>query len=107
LRCGDDRSRAASSNPWIFRQIQQYLDTGRYDEASQQDRYDMMRQYYGMLIAQRGARFVGKMKQFATYFTHGVRHGAPTARVDLQGAGQPRRFSICWTSSSRRSRLVQ
>jgi tRNA-dihydrouridine synthase B len=68
--------RAASSNPWIFRQIQQYLETGAYDEASQQDRYDMMRQYYGMLIAQRERDSVGKMKQFATYFTHGVRHGA-------------------------------
>ena len=26
--------RAASSNPWIFRQIQQYLATGRYDEPT-------------------------------------------------------------------------
>ncbi len=68
--------RAASSNPWVFRQIQQYLATGRYDEPTHQDRYAMMRQYYAMLIA-RGERDVtGKMKQFATYFTHGVRHGA-------------------------------
>jgi tRNA-dihydrouridine synthase B len=68
--------RAASSNPWIFRQIRQYLETGSYDEATQQDRYQMMRQYYGMLIEQRERDAVGKMKQFATYFTHGVRHGA-------------------------------
>jgi len=68
--------RAASSNPWIFRQIQQYLATGRYDEATQQDRYETMRQYYTMLIEQRERDSVGKMKQFATYFTHGVRHGA-------------------------------
>ena len=68
--------RAASSNPWIFRQIQQYLETGAYDEATQQDRYSMMRQYYRMLIEQRERDSVGKMKQFATYFTHGVRHGA-------------------------------
>jgi nifR3 family TIM-barrel protein len=26
--------RAASSNPWIFRQIQQYLSTGRYDQPT-------------------------------------------------------------------------
>src|SRR5215472_4831097 len=38
--------RTASSNPWIFRQIQQHLETGRYDEPTQQDRYAMMRQYY-------------------------------------------------------------
>lgn len=68
--------RAASSNPWIFRQIEQYLATGRYDEPTQQDRYRMMRQYYAMLI-ERGERdIVGKMKQFATYFTHGVRNGS-------------------------------
>src|SRR3981189_102657 len=34
--------RAASSNPWIFRQIQQHLATGRYDEPTERDRYDMM-----------------------------------------------------------------
>jgi tRNA-dihydrouridine synthase B len=68
--------RAASSNPWIFRQIAQYLATGRYDEPTQQDRYRMMRQYYAMLIDHREKGAVGKMKQFATYFTHGVRHGA-------------------------------
>src|SRR5216683_1180933 len=27
--------RAASSNPWIFRQIAQYLETGRYDQPSE------------------------------------------------------------------------
>jgi len=68
--------RAASSNPWIFRQIQQHLETGAYDEPTQQDRYEMMRQYYAMLIEHRERDTVGKMKQFATYFTHGVRHGA-------------------------------
>jgi nifR3 family TIM-barrel protein len=68
--------RAASSNPWIFRQIRQYLETGAYEEASQQDRYEMMRQYYTMLIQHPERDVVGKMKQFATYFTHGVRHGA-------------------------------
>ncbi len=68
--------RAASSNPWIFRQIEQYLATGRYDEPTQQDRYEMMRRYYAMLIARGERDAVGKMKQFATYFTHGVRNGA-------------------------------
>ena len=36
----------------------------------------MMRRYYAMLIERREKDAVGKMKQFATYFTHGVRHGA-------------------------------
>src|ERR1700729_86161 len=68
--------RAASSNPWIFRQIEQYLATGAYEEPTERDRYAMMRQYYAMLIEHRERDSVGKMKQFATYFTHGVRHGA-------------------------------
>jgi tRNA-dihydrouridine synthase B len=68
--------RAASSNPWIFRQVEQYLATGEYDQPSHQDRYRMMRTYYAMLIERREPDCVGKMKQFATYFTHGVRHGA-------------------------------
>src|SRR5688572_2756951 len=58
--------RAASSNPWIFRQIQQYLVTGAYDEPSQSDRYDMMRRYYAMLMEHGQRDTVGKMKQFAT-----------------------------------------
>ena len=68
--------RAASSNPWIFRQIGQYLATGRYDQPAQRDRYEMMRTYYAMLIERDEPDTVGKMKQFATYFTHGVRNGS-------------------------------
>ena len=67
--------RAASANPWIFRQIGQYLETGAYLQPSEHDRYDMMRRYYAMLIERKEKDTVGKMKQFATYFTHGVRHG--------------------------------
>ena len=68
--------RAASSNPWIFRQIEQYLATGTYTEPTHRDRYDMMRTYYSMLLSRRENDSVGKMKQFATYFTHGIRGGA-------------------------------
>jgi nifR3 family TIM-barrel protein len=68
--------RAASYNPWVFQQIAQYLETGTYNEPSQLDRYAMMRRYYGMLIERDEKDTIGKMKQFATYFTHGVRRGA-------------------------------
>ncbi|HWB99470.1 MAG TPA: tRNA dihydrouridine synthase DusB [Bryobacteraceae bacterium] len=68
--------RAASSNPWIFRQIEQYLATGAYDQPGDGDRYEMMRTYYAMLLERQEPDTVGKMKQFATYFTHGVTHGA-------------------------------
>ena len=68
--------RAASSNPWIFRQIRQYLETGAYAQPTHQDRYQMMRTYYAMLIERDEPDVTGKMKQFATYFTHGVRNGS-------------------------------
>jgi tRNA-dihydrouridine synthase B len=68
--------RAASSNPWIFRQIEQYLATGRYDQPREGDRHEMMRRYFSMLLENGDRDMVGKMKQFTTYFTHGVRNGA-------------------------------
>ena len=75
--------RAASSNPWIFRQIQQYAATGRYDEPTDADRYGMIRDYYRLLL-EKEDRITGdpcgKMKQFATYFTRGVRDGARLRR---------------------------
>ena len=83
--------RAASSNPWIFRQIADYLATGRYHQPSESERYEIMRRYYLMLTDYRldgkngVADAVGKMKQFATYFTHGVRNGAKL-RADIYHA---------------------
>ncbi|HTS49064.1 MAG TPA: tRNA dihydrouridine synthase DusB [Bryobacteraceae bacterium] len=68
--------RTASSNPWIFRQIAQYLGTGTYEHPEERRRYDIMRTYYGMLYERDAPDAVGKMKQFATYFTHGVRNGS-------------------------------
>jgi nifR3 family TIM-barrel protein len=68
--------RAASSNPWIFRQIDQYVRTGAYDSPPEIERYHIMRRYYSMLLEYGAADSVGKMKQFATYFTHGVRNGS-------------------------------
>ena len=81
--------RAASSNPWIFRQIEQYLQTGAYEEPNHQDRFNMMRAYYEMLLNRSEDDCVGKMKQFATYFTHSVQHGAKL-RADIYHAREAR-----------------
>ena len=67
--------RAASSNPWIFRQIADYLSTGRYDEPTESDRYRLLSDYFRSLMDAEMPDAVGKMKQFATLFTHGVRNG--------------------------------
>jgi len=94
--------RTAPSNPWIFRQIEQYcagMASGAkapefsaapngaaesrapskhrlYDEPSEADRYQMIRTYFGMLIEEELPDAGGKMKQFASWFTHGVPGGA-------------------------------
>ena len=82
--------RAASSNPWIFRQIEEYLATGAYTTPPQSARYEIMRRYYSMLCDQNERRHecndaIGKMKQFATYFTHGIRNGS-RLRADIYQA---------------------
>jgi len=77
--------RTASSNPWIFRQIQQHLATGSYEQPTDRQRYDIMRTYYMMLSDRAAPDAVGKMKQFATYFTHGVRNGS-RLRVEIYRA---------------------
>lgn len=67
--------RAASSNPWIFRQIADYEATGRYTEPTETDRYHLLAGYFRDLIAADMPDAMGKMKQFASLFTHGVRNG--------------------------------
>ncbi|MHB1021529.1 MAG: tRNA dihydrouridine synthase DusB [Acidobacteriaceae bacterium] len=78
--------RAAPANPWIFRQIAQYTATGSYDRPTELDRYHMIRTYFMMLLEEGqfdanaatpiARECVGKMKQFASWFTHGVPGGA-------------------------------
>ncbi len=87
--------RTAAANPWIFRQIEQYCamigpaqagsaapgrkilaDSKCYDEPTDSDRYQMIRTYFQMLIEEAMPGAAGKMKQFASWFTHGVPGGA-------------------------------
>lgn len=68
--------RAASYNPWIFRQIDEYLTQGSYVIPTDVERHHLMRTYYVMLQQAGESDTVGKMKQFATYFTHGIRNGS-------------------------------
>ena len=94
--------RAAPANPWIFRQIAQYTATGSYEQPTEMDRYRMIRTYFGMLVGETESEHpevagpaetdavkkqkrdresahreaIGKMKQFASWFTHGIPGGA-------------------------------
>jgi nifR3 family TIM-barrel protein len=88
--------RMAPANPWIFRQIEQYASRGTarvgadafvrpaeqsaakkiYEEPTEADRYQMIRTYFQMLLEEEMPGTEGKMKQFASWFTHGVPGGA-------------------------------
>ena len=50
--------------------------TNLYDHPTELDRYQMIRTYFQMLIEEQLPDAVGKMKQFASWFTHGVPGGA-------------------------------
>jgi nifR3 family TIM-barrel protein len=77
--------RTAATNPWIFRQIEQYLATGHYDEVSECDRHKLLSSYFRSLMDAEMPDALGKMKQFACWFTHGVRNGAALRR-DVHGS---------------------
>ncbi|HTW30543.1 MAG TPA: tRNA dihydrouridine synthase DusB [Candidatus Sulfotelmatobacter sp.] len=120
--------RSAPSNPWIFRQIEQYCAGLRnesgpseakaqslsssdgtaeavpcpfvqvprvssaqkaYDEPSEADRYQMIRTYFQMLIEEELPDAVGKMKQFASWFTHGVPGGAGLRKAIYESKSAP------------------
>ena len=142
--------RMAPSNPWIFRQIEQYCEVVRvgadalvrsapsnghvgtgaiarpveqsstgfgfsswrdgqksgvspegqagaavptsgslYDQPSELDRYQMIRTYFQMLIEEELPDAVGKMKQFASWFTHGVPGGAGLRKAIYESKAAP------------------
>ena len=125
--------RSAPSNPWIFRQIEQYCarvagtaavscaarvgadafvrpveqsstpspwhsstpdegvrgSTKLYEEPSEADRYEMIRTYFQMLIEEELPDAVGKMKQFASWFTHGVPGGAHLRKEIYESKAAP------------------
>lgn len=92
--------RMAPSNPWIFRQIEQYcasmgngdegtVATRPYDDPSEADRYQMIRTYFQMLIEEELSDAVGKMKQFTSWFTHGVPGGAGLRKTIYESRSAP------------------
>jgi len=73
--------RAAATNPWIFSQMRQYAETGRYDAPTEAQRFRLLIDYYRQINAAHLPDGVGKMKQFACWFTHGVGNGSELRRI--------------------------
>jgi tRNA-dihydrouridine synthase B len=57
-----------------------YFSIGGCAEPTESDRYELIRTYYEMLVAEDMPGAIGKMKQFAGWFTHGVRNGTELRR---------------------------
>jgi len=101
--------RMAPANPWIFRQIEQYVGSATahvgadafvrpaernaseklYDEPTEADRYQMIRTYFRMLLEEEMPGTEGKMKQFASWFTHGVPGGAALRKAIYEAKSGP------------------
>jgi len=60
-----------------------------YDEPTEADRYQMIRTYFQMLIEEELPDAVGKMKQFASWFTHGVPGGAHLRKEIYESKAAP------------------
>ena len=60
-----------------------------YDEPSEADRYEMIRTYFSMLIEEELPDATGKMKQFASWFTHGVPGGAGLRKAIYESKTAP------------------
>jgi tRNA-dihydrouridine synthase B len=90
--------RAAATNPWIFSQMEQYRQTGSYTNATEDDRRQLLSGYYRQILDANLPDGVGKMKQFACWFTHGVGNGGElrklvhTARTPAEVVDNVERF---------------
>ena len=62
----------------------------RYAQPTEADRYQMIRTYFQMLLEEEMPGSEGKMKQFASWFTHGVPGGAALRKAiyEAKSGGQ-------------------
>jgi tRNA-dihydrouridine synthase B len=73
--------RAAATNPWIFSQMKEFRERGSYSTPSEEDRHGLLSGYYRQIRNANLPDGVGKMKQFACWFTHGVGNGSELRRI--------------------------
>src|SRR6516162_2153890 len=73
--------RAAATNPWIFSQMADFQAGGSYRQPSDTDRHQLLSRYYREIQAANQPDAIGKMKQFACWFSHGVGNGSELRRA--------------------------
>ena len=70
--------RGAQGNPWIFRQIQEYLDTGRrLEKPPFEEMVNMLLRHARMLLEVKG-EYTGirEIRKHAAWYTSGYQHSA-------------------------------
>jgi tRNA-dihydrouridine synthase B len=81
--------RGALSNPWIFRQIDEIRRGLSPAQVTVRDKYDLIKNYFQLLFEEETPGAIGKMKQFASWFTHAVPYGA-ALRKSIYESGSTR-----------------
>ncbi len=73
--------RTTLKNPWIFRQSADLLATGSYREPILADRFELVRNHFGILAAElEGKDLAHKLKLFIGKYTHGLPGGRELRR---------------------------
>ena len=68
--------RAATRNPWIFRQIEVRLSAGELQEPSLEERRQLILGHFHMVAERENERFaLHKLRKFTGWYTHGLPHG--------------------------------
>jgi tRNA-dihydrouridine synthase B len=80
---GTPRRAAPEASPGLPSEVREAVRL--YDKPTEADRYEMIRTYFQMLIEEQMPGAAGKMKQFASWFTHGV-PGGTTLRKAIYDA---------------------
>ena len=68
--------RGALSNPWIFRQIHELENGLPPTQPDVAAKYQLIKSYFKLLFEEETPGAIGKMKQFASWFTHAIPYGA-------------------------------
>ncbi|WP_312201903.1 tRNA dihydrouridine synthase DusB [Anaerospora hongkongensis] len=70
--------RAAQGNPWLFRQVTQYLSTGKLlPGPTMAERFEMTLRHLEMLVAYKGEHIgIREMRRHAAWYTKGLPHSA-------------------------------
>ena len=68
--------RAATKNPWIFRQIASRMSGGLLSEPTLADRQELILGHFRMVAARENERrALHKLRKFTGWYTHGLPHG--------------------------------